>query len=317
MIKLADIYKQVRARKLTAAECVELFAHSTITEGIAHPPHPQAHISKDGFTHHKWLTEYDELHDRMIWLRARLNNKWKNRPPEYQSWKKEFQNVTAKMQKIEQNIDVSNTEGVHLDSKFATRIDKKHRLGRDYTTRTMHSQFEDTESAVMALCFALNSRAGEDALYSISQGYVFRATWNRATINSKTSVIGLSSPLKKIVSSSSHPLKGKPIRMIERGQGGAGSAPTPQASIERTVTVLQASMEGILTIVTHYPVKAWPTPPGLRGFAGNLAKHDFVEFTTTADYIRADREWRSFPVESSPQLRWENFQGSWWNNLFG
>lgn len=310
MPSVSDIYGKIRSGALTASDCVELFGASTETQGEAHPPHPHAHISKDGFRFGE-STDVKQLRAEMIWLREKLNNKYTNRPPAYESWKKSFPKVQQAILKLEGKKGLDNTEGVHIDPVLMQRmIPAKYRLDQpgmpDYSNRVVHSQFEDSETAIMALFFALNCPAGKNAIYEISNGWFFSASWNRVTIQSLTAVKGLNkgpiapAPAKDGSAPSAHPLRNAGIGMIERGAGAAGQGATPGRAIGRVTTVLDRIGSDQLRVVTHFPVVAW-APPAPLNAAAKANTHDFIQFV---NFAKNEREWKDYPSGEPATMKW-------------
>lgn len=311
-MRLSEVYYRAKGGRLTASECVEVLGGSMKTQGEAHPPHPHAHIAKDGFTH-ELPNEYDEIKDRKDFLLSKINNKSskKTTKMERQAWSKEHGKIVGKLQKIVDHTEESRFEGLHLDpDTMARHVQAKYRLGNQYHQRAQHSEFEDSETSVMALFYALRSPAGVAALYEIMHGWFFNASWTRVTIASKTAADGLASGLKapavaKGKKPSAHHLRGRPIQMVERGAGGAGAAPVPRVAIDRVVTVIDRIGSDDIRLVTHYPTNAWTLPHNARfggaPFAGAVAAHDFVQWRKHHPY---GSDWKAFPKAAPADLSW-------------
>jgi hypothetical protein len=311
MPSVNDIYSKVRSGKLTASDCVELFGESTETVHEDRPPHAHAHISKEGFRFGE-STDLAALREELIWLRARLNNKYTTKPPQYEEWKKSFPKVQQAILKLEQNRDIGNTEGAHLDPVLMKKmIPHKYQLepGRgtghglpDYTTRAVHSQFEDSESAIMALFYSLTSNGGKTALYELTSGWFFNSSWNRMTIHSLTAANGLNegpiAPAGNGSAPSAHPLRGQDIGMVERGPGSAGNATLTSATIGRVTTVFDRIGAGQLRIVTHYPTVT-RTANGFDAAKANT--HDFVQFVNFASRMRESKD---YPATAPATMKW-------------
>jgi hypothetical protein len=308
---VSDIYSKIRGGKLTASDCVELFGESTVTKGEDHPPHPHAHVAKDGFEYGESGT-LKELRAELIWLRAKLNNHYTVKPAMYPTWKKRFPKVQQEILRLEGKQKLDNTEGVHIDPMLInSNIGAKYRLNEpslpDYSARQQpHSQFQDSETAIMALYYSLNCAAGLNAVYEIMNGWFFSASWDRVCIQSLTSSKGLRkgsiAPAAPEDGSnpSAHPLRDEDIEMVERGAGGAGSAPTPTAAVGRVTTVLDRIGGNQLRVVTHFPMVAW-NPPQAANVGAKLNTHDFVQYVSRS---RNEREWKNYLAEEPNVVKW-------------
>jgi hypothetical protein len=307
MPSLSDTYYKIRDGSLTASHCVDIFADSTVTEGIAHPPHPHAHMSTDGMV----IRDTGDLkaaRERVIWLRMKINTKYKTKPPEFDSWNREFTKLQQNILKWESDKAEKNLEGLHLDTVTKQKhIPAKYQLQTDYTVRNAHSQFEDSESAIMALFYVLRSEAGKMALYEIMNGWFFSASWTRVSIQSVTGVKGLQAgpiapKVKEGETASSHPLRGRPIGMVERGQGSAGQAPRPQVAMARITTVLDRVGSNQVRLVTHFPRSGWNAPNNIH-FNGNSGNFDFVEFVNFNAHP-SKKEWKWYASTTPATLVW-------------
>jgi hypothetical protein len=311
MPSVNDIYSKVKSGKLTASDCVDLFGASTVTAHEERPPHAHAHISKEGFRFGE-STDLADLREQMIYLRGRLNNKYTVKPPQYEEWKKSFPKVQQAILKLEQNRDIGNTEGAHLDPVLMKRmIAHKYQLepGRgtghglpDYTTRAVHSQFEDSETAIMALFYSLTAAGAKTALYQLTSGWFFDSSWNRMTIHSLTAANGLNegpiAPKGDGSTPSAHPMRGRDIGMVERRAGSAGNAPLTSAVIGRVTSVFDRIGGGQMRIVTHYPTVT-KTANGFDAAKANT--HDFVQFV---NFATNTRESKDYPATAPVAMKW-------------
>lgn len=307
MPSVNEVYGKVNSGALTASDCVELFGASTETKNEVHPPHPHAHIAKDGFVFGV-STDLNELRAQLNWLRMKLNTKYTNKPADYEKWKKDFPKVQQKILKTETARGLNNTEGTHIDPAILQQvIPAKYRLNQpgmpDYSQRNRHSQFEDSETAIMALFYALNCKAGLNGLYELTHGWFFSSSWERIVLQSLTAVKGLQSgPIDPeppaTTAPSAHPLRGQDIEMIERGRGGGGVAPALTQAIGRVTTVLDRIGANQLRVVTHFPVVAWTPPPEL---AAQLNTHDFVQFINRT---KNTREWKTYRSDAPTAITW-------------
>jgi hypothetical protein len=302
------IYAQVRSGTLSGSDCVELFGESTETLGQAHPPHPHAHIAKDGFVFGE-TSDLAQLRQELIYLRMKLNTKYGTRPPAYETWKKDFPKVQQKILALEARQGLNNKEGTHIDrATLQAMIPAKYRLDQpplpDYSQRANpHSQFEDSEAAIMALFYSLNCKAGLDALYELTHGWFFSSSWDRFVLHSLTAVKGLQNgPIQPEPvdggAPSAHPSRNRDFRVVERGAGAAGAAPTPKSAIGRVSTVLARVGASQLRVVTHYPVVAWTPPPA---HAAELNTHDFVQFVS---FARNERIWKTYRSDAAAAMTW-------------
>lgn len=220
---------------------------------IAHPPHPHAHINKDGFEqvtvtwqlgHANTSLDYRSLHYDRNLKKGGATGKGKQRLESYRN---------------------RNVEGLHLDPArrrhyshpLSQIIDPTNKKGvaKPYMDRKKHSQFQDSEAAAMALVYALNSTAGYEAMNFLNDLVKRR----RVSITSITAANALNqgplafkNPGNKVLSA--HPERGNIAKVIERGPGAAGKAATPTSAIAATVSVFDAMPNGALRLVTHYPV---------------------------------------------------------------
>jgi hypothetical protein len=172
----------------------------------------------------------------------------------------------------------------------------------DYSTRAVHSQFEDPESAIMALYYSLTSKCGKDALYQLTNGWFFNSSWNRLTIHSLTAANGLNAgpiaPSDNGSGPSTHPLRGQAIGMLERGSGSAGSAPLTSAIIGRVITVLDRIGAGQLRVTTHYPT----VTRVVRGLvATKVNTHDVGQFVNFAAKTRQSTD---SPASVPATMKW-------------
>ncbi|WP_224243230.1 FYVE zinc finger domain-containing protein [Hyalangium gracile] len=264
--------------RLSVTECVDLMFASTVTHAPSstpvtagttwtpvstHPPHAHAHISGEGFS-----------------------------PTKGKTAPKESEHLDPVTRAAYLGI---HQERLIVDPQVTKKIaGTKTKVPEPYTQRKKHSQFEDSEVALMTLFFALNTETGQQALLHLETatsggGFVAR----RAVLNSQSAAECLKKlPMLKDKKPSSHPLRGKTPGVLERGTGGAGAAPVTNQAIVGTVTVLDATATGDLLVTTHYPVSSWKTAPS--------ASHDKVE--RSGDAFATDSVEK--PWRTDQQLLW-------------
>jgi hypothetical protein len=287
---LSDVFNKLCkvGGSVTGSQCVEIFASSTLTTS-PYPPHPHAHLSKDGFNAQETGEVWTLKNRRKVLIekvRQAGGNLERRSKLEY-----ELAAATRQIRELEERQRIGGQEGVHLDPK--TRggfVDPNTALtNEDYTQRTSHSQFEDAETAVMALYYALNCDAGKDAIKWLQPG----KGYNRACIYSKSAINGLAhmsaqaekgptDANKKPLQVSYHPMRGQTIQMLERGKGESGKATTTSVAIERVVTILSRGSKDELILTTHYPVAAMNLASKIKASVipkSGAHTYDFVRFS--------------------------------------
>jgi hypothetical protein len=244
-------YNRIRSGKLTVVDCFDLIFQSTVTHTLAganwtamqHPPHPHAHIAREGFNHQlsrpqagrcKHLQKAGSLDT------ARLTE-------------------LAELRVKKQVLDRMNLEGLHIDPTTRNQMDPQREIvdpsrGSPYANRQQHSQFEDSEVASMALYYALLSDAGQAAL-----DWLLQAPDRRSVLTSRSAADALNGrpiPYQNPPPKLSEPLvsrRGSP-QVVERSSGGAGLAVTQKARIEEVKVILDSQVGDVLKLTTFYPV---------------------------------------------------------------
>lgn len=247
-------YFQIRtaSKTVTGADCVDLIAKSTVTHentaapgappawtALPHPPHAHAHVSRDGFQ--RALVPAQEQDRKSLAGSATLGPVGQARLDRHKA------------------VLAQDVEGRHIDPAHRGTFHPAHQIvdpgGGRYIDRPVHSQFEDSEAAVMALVYALNTPAGQDALAWLT------GPGRRAVLTSATAANGLTAGPEPYVDPpatfSAHAQRGRTTRVVERGAGGAGAAARPRLAIAAVTLVLDYAPDGELRLVTHYPVSAW------------------------------------------------------------
>lgn len=264
---------RVKNFEITASDATDLFLTSTITHTpggkgappvpMAHPPHAQAHIAKEGFqgTNFAPLTVKEQT--RRVNLMA---NKARTREQDT-----ELQSLNDRHNKV----SAFGKEGMHIDpatrdtyaDPMQTVVDPvKKGAANPYTKRPLHSQFQDSEIAIVALYHALNTKAGAEAL-----GYLNKTPGGRAVITSLTAAEALNMGPLKLKNApkklSPHPDRGKTAEVVLRGTGASGvAAPAihnkvvlpATAKMEAIISVLDHQAGGQLVLTTHYPSHTKP-----------------------------------------------------------
>lgn len=261
---------RAKSKNVTGADVVDLISSSTRNVGHKNPPHPHAHIHKEGFIHAD-LTPHQQNQRRAL-----AGDK----------------KITVRAKGILAGLNqkaMANKEGLHLDPAKRAMMAPDRQLkdtgGDMYINRMKHSQFEDSEVAVLALVHSLNSEAGAAAMAWLD------IPGKRVAITSLTAANLLNAGpvnLKHPAKATAHPLAGKVAKVIERGPGASGVAKNAVADIYSVVSVFNSNAKGEIVLVTHYPTQkavAAPTQDSVQKLQWNTKIYVKVgaptPFTTT------------------------------------
>lgn len=305
MVKANHLYGKAKSGSLTPPDLTDLFISSIFTAGQAHPPHPHAHVQHDGFTYGPNQEQLD-LHQERGQILARHNGGGRATQQQRRVWNRRLGAIDRRRAKIAETRHNQGLEGTHIDPNLRGALhDPNTHLGDAYYQRPRHSMFENSETTLMALCYCLNSEAGKQALYGLSNGTFFSPPYHRAVIHSVSAVQGLNH----------HP---QMDRLFERGPGHAGQAAGNRVQMARVVCVLSIDQyEFDLALTTLYPTSdlAVQNAPATQ----NPDTTDFVQFTRPrppqGGFV--PREWKSFPAKQPNQVSWMEPEPAGWAAMFG
>jgi hypothetical protein len=236
------------SNSITGADAVDLLSSSTRTVGFTRPPpHPHAHIYKDGFVHALTQTERNDMMS-LESNRKRLGAKGLAKLAYYHGRKTALQGANQEGLHLD---PLTRGKAVHLDHQIVDPVKKgKTNL---YIDRGTHSQFEDSEVAVMALVHVLNTAAGEKAMQYLTDDD------SRVTIVSKSAanMLNARAPAFKNLKlpPSAHPLRKQVPQLLERSKGNSGAALVGKEPFGSVVSVFDRCKNGVLLLVTHFPKK--------------------------------------------------------------